>query len=252
MKHSPEPKRIVISEIFGPVIQGEGPLIGRPTVFVRSGGCDSRCSWCDTPYAVLPAHALSWSAVPPELVWSRVKELAPEPAMVTLSGGNPALQRHFGDLIALGHRDGYTFTCETQATVAAPWFRLLDHLVLSPKPPSSGETCDLDSIRRCLDASVDVAASPGYAVNHSPSTALKVVILDDDDYRFAREVGEAFPSIPLYLQVCNPDGAAESADVSGLLTSYRALAERVLSDRWASVTVLPQLHVLTWGADRGR
>ena len=31
-------KTISISEIFGPTIQGEGALIGRPTVFVRTGG----------------------------------------------------------------------------------------------------------------------------------------------------------------------------------------------------------------------
>ena len=36
---------IAISEIFGPTIQGEGALIGVPTVFVRTGGCDFRCSW---------------------------------------------------------------------------------------------------------------------------------------------------------------------------------------------------------------
>jgi 7-carboxy-7-deazaguanine synthase len=47
---------ILISEIFGPTVQGEGPLVGRPTVFVRTGGCDYRCAWCDTLYAVLPEH----------------------------------------------------------------------------------------------------------------------------------------------------------------------------------------------------
>jgi organic radical activating enzyme len=49
-------ERIRISKIFGPTIQGEGPLIGRPIVFVRTGGCDYRCSWCDTLYAVLPEY----------------------------------------------------------------------------------------------------------------------------------------------------------------------------------------------------
>jgi 7-carboxy-7-deazaguanine synthase len=41
-------ERVRISEIFGPTIQGEGPLIGRPSVFVRTAGCDYRCTWCDT------------------------------------------------------------------------------------------------------------------------------------------------------------------------------------------------------------
>ena len=52
--------RITISEIYGPVIQGEGAVIGKPTVFVRTGGCDYRCSWCDSPYAVLPEFRGEW------------------------------------------------------------------------------------------------------------------------------------------------------------------------------------------------
>ncbi|CUH42006.1 7-carboxy-7-deazaguanine synthase [Ruegeria atlantica] len=46
-----------ISEIFGPTVQGEGALIGQPTVLVRSGGCDFRCSWCDSLHAVDSAFA---------------------------------------------------------------------------------------------------------------------------------------------------------------------------------------------------
>ncbi len=33
-------------------IQGEGGLIGAPTLFIRLDGCPLRCSWCDTPYAL--------------------------------------------------------------------------------------------------------------------------------------------------------------------------------------------------------
>ena len=29
--------------------QGEGPWVGVPTIFVRFGGCDLRCAWCDSP-----------------------------------------------------------------------------------------------------------------------------------------------------------------------------------------------------------
>ena len=44
-----------VIEVFGPTIQGEGAEAGLPTHFVRFGGCDYRCSWCDTMYAVDPA-----------------------------------------------------------------------------------------------------------------------------------------------------------------------------------------------------
>src|SRR5947208_16309904 len=67
-------ERIRISEIFGPTIQGEGPLIGRPTVFVRTAGCDYRCRWCDTLYAVLPRYRKEWRAMASLELFARIEE----------------------------------------------------------------------------------------------------------------------------------------------------------------------------------
>ena len=47
-------KPVPVAEVFGPTVQGEGELQGVPCYFVRLGGCDFKCSWCDTPHAVLP------------------------------------------------------------------------------------------------------------------------------------------------------------------------------------------------------
>lgn len=83
---------IAISEIFGPTIQGEGALIGMPTVFVRTGGCDFRCSWCDTLYAVEPRFRNAWRSMSTDAILTEVNRLSGnEPILVTLSGGNPAL-----------------------------------------------------------------------------------------------------------------------------------------------------------------
>ncbi len=42
-------KTFPVIEIFGPTLQGEGTMIGYPTMFVRLGGCDFRCNWCTGP-----------------------------------------------------------------------------------------------------------------------------------------------------------------------------------------------------------
>ena len=68
---------IRISEIFGPTVQGEGALIGKPTVFVRTGGCDFRCSWCDTLHAVLPAYRHDWLPMTDEEILASVRRGKP-------------------------------------------------------------------------------------------------------------------------------------------------------------------------------
>ncbi len=187
---------ISVSEIFGPTVQGEGAVIGKPTVFLRTGGCDYRCSWCDSKFAVLPEFRETWRRMSPEEVFSEIRKLSPRPILVTLSGGNPALQP-LGSLIQLGKAERYSFTIETQGTVARDWFAGLDYLTLSPKPPSSGMETDWEKLARCVGA-----AGP------ETETVMKVVVFDERDYAYAKEVGRRFPEVPVYLQVGNDDPPA--------------------------------------------
>jgi 7-carboxy-7-deazaguanine synthase len=240
---------IKISEIFGPTVQGEGPLIGKPTVFVRTGGCDYRCTWCDTLYAVLPEHGKDWRAMEPGEILAEVSELSDgQPILITLSGGNPAMQK-LGPLIDLGHARGFTFALETQGSIPRDWFARLDWLFLSPKPPSSGETVDWDKFDDCVAAAGEV------------KTALKVAIFGEADYEFARAAAARHPALPVYLQVGNPaypePADADAVPLAGaalqsrLMEQYRWLVDRVAQDHWYQATILPQLHVLVWGTDRG-
>jgi len=230
-----------IAEIFGPTIQGEGALIGEPTVFVRAGGCDYRCSWCDSLHAVESQYRHSWAAMSSEAVWKKVRQLSGgEPLTVSLSGGNPAIQ-DFGPLIALGRAAGYRFACETQGSVARPWFSDLDTLVLSPKPPSSGEQVDWEAFDICLEL--------GAAARQQ---VLKIVIFDAIDYQWAREVHSRYPDLPLYLQPGNPDSdPATPVDPQSLADRLGWLTEKAMADGWFAPRILPQLHVLIWGNKRG-
>jgi 7-carboxy-7-deazaguanine synthase len=232
-------KKIPISEIFGPTVQGEGPLIGRPAVFVRTGGCDYRCAWCDTLYAVLPEHRDEWAPMTASEILSRVDELTNgHPVLVTLSGGNPALWP-LEPLITRGRSQGHSFALETQGSLAAPWFASLDWLILSPKPPSSGMPMNWDALDTCIGAA-----------GHRPRSALKIVIFDDADYEYAQLVSTRYSGLPIYLQVGNGQ-TSEPADIDRLLERLRWLIGRVSEDCWFDVTVLPQLHVLAWGNRRG-
>ncbi|WP_252192812.1 7-carboxy-7-deazaguanine synthase QueE [Rhizobium sp. CSW-27] len=236
---------IRISEIFGPTIQGEGVLIGQPTVFVRAGGCDFRCSWCDSLHAVESRFRADWQPMTVEAIWAEVEALSNgRPLMVSLSGGNPAIQP-LGGLIAHGHARGYRFALETQGSVARAWFADLDVLVLSPKPPSSGMAFDAQALQAC----VETAAS-------GPRTVLKFVIFDEADFAFARQVAGLCPALPVYLQPGNhtpPPPEAEDAviDLDGIMGRMHWLVDRVMAEGWFTATVLPQLHVLLWGNRRG-
>lgn len=233
---------IAISEIFGPTVQGEGALIGKPTVFVRAGGCDFRCRWCDTLYAVLPEYRHEWISMSARDIMARVEQLCGgRPVLVTLSGGNPAIQP-LGPLIALGREKGYGFALETQGSIARPWFASLDWLVLSPKPPSSNMPTDWAALKACLQAAAQ-----------GPRAVLKIVVFDDPDYDYAREVSGRHPELPLYLQVGNGplDAGRGGVDRDGLIERFRWLTHKVAQDRWFEATVLPQLHVLVWGNERG-
>lgn len=233
--------KLRIAEIFGPTIQGEGALIGAPTVFVRAGGCDFRCSWCDSLHAVDSAYRHTWTAMTSEAVWSEVRRLSRgRPLTVSLSGGNPAIQ-DFTELIARGHAEGYRFACETQGSIAKPWFAALDTLVLSPKPPSSGEEFECEAFAKCLVAAKGAA-----------NIVMKIIVFDDIDYNWARVIADKHPALPLYLQPGNSMVDPElPVDPQSLADRLLWLVDKTMSDGWFAPRVLPQLHVLLWGNKRG-
>jgi 7-carboxy-7-deazaguanine synthase len=235
---------ICISEIFGPTIQGEGARIGQPTVFVRTGGCDYHCSWCDTLHAVEGAYRNNWRDMTAEEIFRHVVVLSGgPPLMISLSGGNPAIQP-LGGLISLGKAEGYTFGMETQGSIAKEWFAELDLLTVSPKPPSSGMATDWQKLRQCIDAA------------EKAPVVLKLVVLDEVDFIFAQQVSGCFPHLPVYLQPCNPvpsvkEGGDVEVDFQSMTLRLRWLVDKVLVAKWYKASILPQLHILLWGQKRG-
>jgi 7-carboxy-7-deazaguanine synthase len=59
---------LVVNEIFGPTIQGEGPNLGRRCGFVRLGGCNLECSWCDSILEGTPIRLAGGGWIPIERI----------------------------------------------------------------------------------------------------------------------------------------------------------------------------------------
>lgn len=242
-----------VMEIFGPTVQGEGPDAGRPTYFVRFGGCDYRCAWCDSMHAVDPARVRAGATkMPVGEILARIEALDRGPSMVILSGGNPALHQ-LGWLVTLLQQRGMDVAVETQGSMWRDWLADVDRLVVSPKPPSSGMAAKTaEQLPAFMAKATTLLGNPG-------ALALKVVIDDDEDLRWAREIAKVYEDVPLYLSVCTPyldsgkpvhaDDRITQADITerlGLL--YEAVARDPLL---STARVLPQLHVLAWGTRQG-
>lgn len=118
-----------IAEIFYSV-QGEGMLLGTPSVFIRASGCNLRCVWCDTPYASWEPEGEDW---PVERIVGEVRRY---PARhVVLTGGEPMIMPDVVELTQALARERLHITIETAGTVFKPV--LCDLMSISPKLANS-------------------------------------------------------------------------------------------------------------------
>ena len=229
-------KRISISEIYGPCLQGEGPVAGRATIFVRTFGCDSYCTVCDSMYAVDPkAPGATYEMLEPGEIAKRIQAIS-RTQPVTFTGGNPALWDMNPVLDMLGDQPAWI---ETQGTYWRDWIARCAGVVVSPKGPF------MDDIRKR-----PTVLHEFYAYVKPGRLYLKIVVGGIADLDYAEHVASLYPQIPMHLSVGTPPGAS-TADV---LMRYRWLQTLVLSNAWPRLqqaTFLPQLHVLTYGHQRG-
>ena len=121
-----------IAELYSS-LQGEGRLAGTPSVFVRTSGCNLRCTWCDTPFT-------SWKPTGTNrTVSSLVEEIIKHGLKhVVITGGEPFLAADIHVLCDTLQQEGQHITIETAATLipteGPPAANLMS---LSPKLRSS-------------------------------------------------------------------------------------------------------------------
>lgn len=238
---------IPVLEIFGPTVQGEGMVIGQKTMFVRTAGCDYRCSWCDSAFTWDGSGIRDIRKMSAEDIWNELKQVGGKRfSHVTISGGNPLLLPQLSSLVSLLKAYGVRMAVETQGSRWQDWLLDIDEVTISPKPPSSGMRTDWDSLDEIVNKIANRPADYAYS--------LKVVIFDDSDLLYAQTVHRRYPAAPMYLQVGNPDVTRMDTNhhAAELLMQYESLIDKVMaSDSLNEVRVLPQLHTLVWGNKRG-
>lgn len=134
---------IHIAEVFYS-IQGEGILTGVPSVFIRTSGCNLRCSWCDTKYA-------SWTPEGADMslhdILGKVDEMAARHCVIT--GGEPTIVEEMQALTQALRDRGKHVTIETNGTIA-PHGLAVDLASLSPKLSNSVADQDTHPIEAAM------------------------------------------------------------------------------------------------------
>lgn len=173
-----------IQEIF-PTLQGEGPYAGYPSVFIRLGGCNLACDFCDTEFE-------TYQNLPLKKILDEVQTLAKNSKgeivrkLVVITGGEPLrqpIERLCQELIKLG----FVVQIETNGTL----YRELPEevkIICSPKISNN----KYHSIRLDLLSRIN---------------AFKFIISKGHkNYSNIAEVGQSKYDVPVYLQPMDEQG----------------------------------------------
>jgi 7-carboxy-7-deazaguanine synthase len=147
-------------------ISGETHYAGLPCTLVRFAACDLRCSYCDTEYAFTGGQEVSLENIVADVESRGVP-------LVLLTGGEPLLQPELPSLCSQLLARGFEVMIETggQRDVSALPSGVV--LILDVKTPGSGES------ERMHWPNLD---------RLGPRDAVKFVVCDEDDYRWARDL----------------------------------------------------------------
>jgi len=241
--------------------QGEGPYVGRSTIFLRFGGCDLRCAWCDSPETWVARKECRFESAPGsgrfsvepnpvshERLAQVLASLAPRPgSFLSLTGGEPLLHplgvvgaaeiaRGLGMRVFL---ETHGLAADAMREVAAS----VDYVSMDWK---------LESDVRWADAAPSKGRPSSFAEGHvaflellaeqNVPACVKVVLTRETTKHELEEVClalvEAAPTTPLILQPVTPFGRVrESPSAEKLLEHLRGCEEIV-----EEVRLIPQTH----------
>jgi len=226
---------LLVSELFTS-LQGEGPSLGSPRDFLRLGGCNLDCAWCDTPYTwdfrrFDRAVELRHLSVEEVQAWLGTTGM---PGLV-VTGGEPLLQQVALSALLERLPQARYVEVETNGTQRphAALLQRVDQWNVSPKLASSG-------IHEARAWHPDILAE----LAQTQRAWLKLVIADEEElHRAERWVARL--GWPEERVVAMAEGNTSQAQRAGATW----LVPRCLERGWR---YSPRLHVDLWGDARRR
>jgi len=208
-----------ITEIYQS-IQGESSYAGLPCVFVRTTGCDLRCSWCDSEFTFTGGTQMTLDQITGEVEKYDCK-------LVELTGGEPLLQPEIYELTTRLADAGNTVLIETGGHRDISKLDPRVVRIMDLKCPASGE-CEKNLFSN---------------LEHlRPIDEVKFVLADREDYDWAlKTVREYGLEDRVKLLISTAFGALETAEV------VRWMLEDKLRARFQL-----QLHKYIWKPDERR
>jgi 7-carboxy-7-deazaguanine synthase len=206
-----------INEIFYS-IQGEGKWMGLPNIFIRTTGCNLRCSFCDTTYAYETGEEMSIEEI--------INRIRKHPCnYVCITGGEPLLQEAIVQLIDVLLEKKYVICLETNGSIGIESLEGKKSILISLDIKCTSSTMhekmnfDNVSLLTCKDQ-------------------LKFIIQNREDYEYAKKI----------IKKYKPQSAIFFQPVWGI--NLKELSSWVLNDG-LDVRIGLQLHKIIWGDRKG-
>lgn len=206
-----------INEIFYS-IQGESSYVGIPTVFVRTTGCNLRCTYCDTKYSYFEGNDQTNLEIFSAIAAHKTK-------YVCLTGGEPLLQKPIFTLMTEFCSAGYLVSLETSGSKSIEYVDPRVKVILDVKTPDSGAAGSF------LTENLLFA---------QPSTEFKFVICTENDFDWAEDFCRQHDLFEKFVVLYSPSYGQ---------TTERWLAEKILQQN-SSARLQLQLHKYIWSPEK--
>lgn len=229
-----------VSEVFYS-LQGEGVLVGTPSVFVRLAGCPLRCRWCDTKYA------WSFSAGTDYETADLVEQIGRWPCrFVVITGGEPLVgpdrsaRAGLADLTGRLKALGKHITIETSGVAFAPDLAC-DLMSISPK---LGNAVPFEPALAATHGQTRLDPKVLAALIEAYPCQLKFVIDSEADIDEVRRLLDRLPPVASERILLMPQATSREE-----LQAKTPLVARLC--RETGFRFGQRLHVLLWGNRRG-